>query len=162
MFSYCSTCCCQRPMSDFTTKANGSLLKTCNRHRLKHSVERLFNSWDDLISKLQSHVRTESKISADMTFNLDNLPITFGTARSVDESTDNLDRAIHTLVKLVSKEVGFRFVRNSSRSLATSRRGYQYFCAQDEKYDQKSKSSGKRDVEKMTRFACQSALNLKV
>ena len=94
-------------------------------------------------------------------FNLDNLPVAFGTALSKkdDHTYDRnpLNGAIRGLAEEIWKIGGFRF---RHRRTHWDRFRFDYICCQDVDCEQTSVTKGKRDSPRMERFNCEGRLIL--
>ena len=91
------------------------------------------------------------------TFNLDQLPVSFGTkfARLDNGSTAPapMNWAMKEMLDIIWRQGGFRFVHNDT----TANLSYRYYCSQDKVREQKSLQKH-RDVQRMRRFDCKSKL----
>ena len=90
-------------------------------------------------------------------FNLDQLPVSFGTklARLDGGSTAPapIDSAMKEMLDIIWRQGGFRFVHRDT----TAGLSYRYYCSQDKAREQKSRQKH-RDVQRMRRFDCKSKL----
>ena len=108
-------------------------------------------------------------------FNLDALPVNFGSLHVVGDTTDDghdidraaftrtaLNAAMHDLNVVIRKEGGFRFRHTGTNFQSFT---YQYHCSQDlmhaKCYRSTVEEEKQRDGRRMTRFPCQSKLNIR-
>ncbi|RKF78192.1 hypothetical protein GcM3_066029, partial [Golovinomyces cichoracearum] len=139
----------------------GKRLKTCSKHTNKRPLPQI-DDWDSYIYEINnwSQPGQNRKINLSYTFDLDQLPVSFGHSLEAD-SDSQLNKAIGLLVHLTREAGGHRF-----RKLTSAQNDnwfyYYYSCCQDSEHVVKSMSSGKRDRGRMQRFRCQSSLKLQV
>jgi hypothetical protein len=100
-------------------------------------------------------------LELDLTFDLDRLPVAFGTALSMKDG--NLDRkplndTMREIARVIWKIGGFRF---GHKRTDWDRLKFVYYCCQDADRAYASVTQGKQDTPRMERFKCQSKLTLK-
>jgi hypothetical protein len=105
----------------------------------------------------------DQPLDVKFTFDLDQLPVKFGSLRErcTMEILDRnpLNQAIKELVNTIWKAWGFRF--RHRRTTKNSGLVYEYHCSQDSSKEKKSLATGKRDIQQMGRFQCESKLRLR-
>ena len=95
-----------------------------------------------------------------MTFNLDQLPVAFGTSLIGDDGLPDrgpLNESMRSLLGLIWRAGRFRFFHLKT----TPGLLYEYSCSQDTLHERASESEGKRDRRRMGRFPCKSKLQVK-
>jgi hypothetical protein len=101
------------------------------------------------------------------TFDLDKLPVYFGTSAPrhgttstpENDSRDSLNEAMRCLVEIIWEKGGFRFFHRTTRAENLT---YRYYCCQDSAQAVgRHKVEGKRDGRQMERFPCESNLTMR-
>lgn len=165
-------------------------MKSCLKHSKKRDISQVIleaDQWDSFLHEIktfnqpgslvgytsafinsgmkfnhQSAYNQVKKINISYTFDLDQLPVSFGL--SLETSSDNiidlnpLNQAIGQLVELIHEAGGYRFRQKCiAKDPAIT---YYYYCSQDSSRWQRSGRLGKRDRHQMERFDCQSLLKI--
>ncbi|OXV07624.1 hypothetical protein Egran_04611, partial [Elaphomyces granulatus] len=108
----CSKCNAFRDENSFERHKSGKVKKLCNRHGLKRKLDAVSDSWDVFEDRLVAWNRPDQTepLELDLTFDLDRLPVAFGTALSMKDG--NLDRkplndTMREVARLIWKIGGF-------------------------------------------------------
>ena len=78
--AWCTACNGNRPATEFRVPDSGKLRKTCLRHLKKRKLNDVHANWSDFMDQIRNWNVPEqtAKLSIDLTFDIDRLPVVFG------------------------------------------------------------------------------------